>query len=166
MQVTPTPLRMTNLDPTWTYPVRAPQTHHSSYRGNFTNPHFSFPVHEHSFIHSFIHSSIHSSHTSKHCICNCCITTLRVASRSGRRLTRYERRPIEVRRLAHKRHEAASHQTEPTVKNLDEPQRPCLTPLRSKQGHLDLSCSILTSCQAYRISIEERPAGHLSRDAD
>ena len=49
---------------------------------NFTNPHFTFPVHDHSFIHS---------HTSKHRICNYCITTLRVASQSGSRLTQYER---------------------------------------------------------------------------
>ena len=38
---------------------------------NFTNPHFTFLVHEHSFIHS---------HTSKHRMCNYCITTLRVVS--------------------------------------------------------------------------------------
>ena len=38
---------------------------------NFTNPHFTFLVHDHSFIHS---------HTSKHRICNYCITTLHVVS--------------------------------------------------------------------------------------
>ena len=56
-------------------------------------------------IHSSIlmHAFIHSSHTSKHCICNCCITTLCFASRSGSRLIRYERRPIKVRRPAHGR---------------------------------------------------------------
>ena len=42
------------------------------------------------------------------------------------------------------------------------PSGPCPTLLRSGQGHLDLSPSILTSSQAHRISIEERPASHLS----
>ena len=147
---------------TQTYPIRAPRTRHLSPRGNFTNPHFTFPIHEHSFIHShacihtfihsFIHSSIHSSHTSKHCICNCCIIMLR-----------HERQPTEVRRSTCEGLEAASCQTELGEKNLDEPQWPCPTPLRSEHGHLDLSRSILTSSQAHIISIEERPAGHLSR---
>ena len=68
-----------------------------------------------------------------------------------------------VQRPTHEGLEAASRQTEPGEKNLDEPQQPCLTPLRSGQGHLDLSRSILTSSQAHRISIEERPAGHPSQ---
>ena len=38
-----------------------------------------------------------------------------------------------VRRPAHEGLEATSHQTEPGEKNLDEPQRPCPTPLRSRQ---------------------------------
>ena len=66
MQVTPTLSRMTDLDPTRTYLVRAPQTHHSSHRDNFTNPTFLFRctiIHSsilmHAFIHSFIHSFIH-----------------------------------------------------------------------------------------------------------
>ena len=120
----------------------------------------------HSFIHWFIHSSIHSSHTSKHCICNCCITTLRVTSWSDSRLIRYERRPTEVRRPAHKGLEAASRQTELEEKNIDVPQWPCPTPLRSGQGHLNLSHLILTSSQAHRISIEKRPLGHLSRSLE
>ena len=91
---------------------------------------------------SYIHSCI-SSHTSKHRICNYCITTLRVVSRSGSRLIRYERQSIEVRRPAHKGLEATSRRIEPGEKNRDEPQRPCPTPLRSGQGHLDLSHSIL-----------------------
>ena len=48
-------------DSTLTYPIRALRTRHSSHRDNFTSPHFTFQVHEHSFIHS---------HTSKHHICN------------------------------------------------------------------------------------------------
>ena len=88
--------------------------------------------------------------------------TLRVASRSGSRLIRYERQLIEVRRPAHEGLEAASYQTEPGEKNQDEPQRPCSTPLRGGQGQLDLSRSILTLSQTHRISIEERPTGHLS----
>ena len=68
----------------------------------------------------------------------------------------------EVRRLAHEGLEAASRQMEPWEKNQDEPQRPCQTLLRSGQGHLDPSHSILTSSQTHRISVEERPAGHLS----
>ena len=116
----------------------------------------------HSFIHSFMHSSIHSSHTSKHCICNCCITMLRVASQSGSRLIVHERRPTEVRRPAHEGLEATSCQPEPMEKNVDESQRPCPTLLRTGQGHLDLSRSILTSSQDHRISIEERPTDHPS----
>ena len=62
MQVTPTPSRMTDTDPTLTYLVRALQTRHSSHRGNFTNPHLCFPVHDHSFIHAHacIHAFIHT----------------------------------------------------------------------------------------------------------
>ena len=142
-----------DLDFTRTYPVRAPRTRHSGHRGNFTNPHFTSPVHEHSFIHS---------HTSKHRICNYCITTLRIASRSGSRLIRYERRPTEVQRLAREGLKAASRQTEPGEKNRDEPQWPWPTPLRSRQRHLDLSHLILTSSQTHRISTEERPMGHPS----
>ena len=93
---------------------------------------------------------------------NRCISTLRVASRSGSRLIQYERRLTEVRRLAHKGLEATSCRTEPGEKNRDEPQRPCLTPLKSGQGHLNLSCLILTSSQTHRISVEERPTGRLS----
>ena len=40
-------------------------------------------------------------------------------------------RETEVRRQAHEEPEAASHQTELGEKNVDEPQRPCLTLLRS-----------------------------------
>ena len=42
-----------------------------------------------------------------------------------------KRQMIEVRRLACKGLEAASCQTELGEKNLDEPQRPCPTPLKS-----------------------------------
>ena len=138
MQVTPTPSRTTDPGPTRIYLVRAPRTRHSSHRGNFTDPHFSFPLHDHSFIHShacihtFIHSFIHSSHTSKHCICNCCITTLHVTSRSGSRLIRYERRLTEVQRPAREGLESASCPPEPGEKNIDEPQWPCSTLLRSR----------------------------------
>ena len=124
--------------------------------------HLIHPSIAYAFIHSLLYSFIHSSHTSKHCICNYCIIMLRIASRSGSHLIRHERRPTRVRRLAREGLEAASCQTEPGEKNLDEPQRPCPTTLRSGQGHLDLSRSILTSSQAHRISIEGSPAGHLS----
>ena len=93
---------------------------------------------------------------------NPCISTLRVASRSGSRLIQYERRLTEVRRLALEGLKAASCQTEPGEKNRNEPQRPCPTPLKRGQGHLDLSCLILTPSQNHRISIEVRPTGHLS----
>ena len=69
---------------------------------------------------------------------------------------------IGVQRPAHEGLEAASCQTEPGEKNQDGPQWPCSTPLRSGQGHLNLSCSILTSSQTHRISIEERLTGHPS----
>ena len=114
----PSPSRMTDTDPIQTYPIGAPQTRHSSHRGNLTKLFFCFLVHNHSSIlmHAFIHSSIHSSHTSKHCICNCCITTLRVASRSSSRLIRYERRQTKVQRLTREGLEAASrqHERQPT----------------------------------------------------
>ena len=120
----------------------------------------------HAFIHSFIHSSIYSSHTSEHCICNYYITTLCVTSQSGSHLIRHERRSTKVQMPAREGLEATSCQPEPKEKDVDEPQRPCLTLLRSEQGHLDLSRSILTSSQAHRISIKERPAGHLSRSSE
>ena len=41
-----------------------------------------------------------------------------------------------VQRPACEGFESTSRQTEPGEKNRDEPQRPCLTPLRSGQGHL------------------------------
>ena len=50
----------------------------------------------------------------------------------------------EVRRPTRKGLEATSCQTEPREKNRDEAQRPHQTPLRSGQGHLNLSCLILT----------------------
>ena len=83
---------------------------------NFTNPHFTFPVHEHSFIHSC---------TSKHSICNYCITTLRIASRSGSHLIRYERQSTEVQRLAHKGLKATSRQTESGEKTQMSPSSLC-----------------------------------------
>ena len=66
----------------------------------------------HAFIHLVIYSSIHSSHTSKHRICNYCITTLHVASRSGSRLIQHEGRLTRVRRSAHDGLKAALCQTE------------------------------------------------------
>jgi len=139
---------MSEPNPARTCPVR--DSHHSCRRGNIIDPCFHF------------HYIVHLSHTSKCCICNCCISTLRVVSRSGSRLIRYERQPTEVRRPAHEGLEAASCQIEPGEKNRDEPQRPCPTPLRSGLGHLDLSRSILNSSQTHKISIEERPTGHSS----
>ena len=118
MRVMPTPSRTTDPDSTRTYPVTAPRTHHSSHRDNFTNPHFTFSAHEHSFIHS---------HTSKHRICNCCITTLRITSQSDSHLIRYERRLTGVRRPARKGLEATSHQTEPRKKTQMSPSGPCPT---------------------------------------
>ena len=88
----------------------------------------------HSFIHSFINSSIHSSHTSKHRICNYCITMLHVTSRSGSHLIRYEHRPTKVRRPAHEGLKAASCQTEPGEKNVDEPQQPLPNPAQKRIG--------------------------------
>ena len=87
-------------------------------------------IHSSILMHAFIRSSIHSSHTSKHCICNCCITTLRVTSRSGSRLIQYERRPTRVRRQAHEGLEAASHQTKPGEKTQMSPSGP--RPIRSE----------------------------------
>ena len=51
-----------------------------------------------------------------------CITTLRVASRSGSCLIRHEQRPTGVRRSAHEGLEATPRQTEPGEKNTDEPR--------------------------------------------
>ena len=94
------------------------------------------------------------------------ISTLCVASRSGSRLIQYERRPTEVRRLAREGLEAASCQTEPGEKNRDEPQWPYPNPLRSGQGHLDLSRLILTPSQTHRIPVKGRPIGPLSLSND
>ena len=118
-------------------------------------------IHSSIFMHAFIHSSIHSSHTSKHCICNCCNTVLRVASQRSSRLIRYERRPTEVRRLAHEGLKATSHQIEPGEKMRMSPVA-LLDPAKKQIRTSQPSCLILTSSQAHRISIEERPAGHLS----
>ena len=148
VQVIAAPSHTSDLNPTWRCPVRAP--HHSCHQGNITDPRFCF------------HDIVHSSHTSKRCICNCCISTPHVTSRSGTHLIQYERQLIEVQRPAHKGLEATSCQTEPGEKNRDEPQQPCSTLLRSGQGHLNLSRSILTSSRTHRISDEERPTGHLS----
>ena len=52
---------------------------------------------------------------------------------------------------------------EPGEKNVDKPQWPSPGLLKSRQEHLDLSRLILPSSHAHRISIEGRPAGHLSR---
>ena len=62
MRVMPTPSRTTDPDSTRTYSIGASRTCHSSHRGNFTKPQFTFPVHEHSFIHSHacIHTFIHT----------------------------------------------------------------------------------------------------------
>jgi hypothetical protein len=92
---------------------------------------------------------------------NSCIPTLRVASQSGSHLIQYQRCLTGVQRLARKGLKAASCQIEPGEENRNEPQRPRPTPFRNGQGHFDLSHSILTSSQTYRISIEERPTGHL-----
>ena len=75
-------------------------------------------------------------------------------------------RPTEVRRPAYEGLEATSCQTELGEKTQMSPSGPCPTLLRSGWGHLYLSRSILTSSEAHRISIEERPAGHLSRSPE
>ena len=93
----------------------------------------------HTFIHLVIYSSIHSSHTSKNCICICCITTLRVASRSGSRLIRYERRPTGVRRPVRKGLKATSRQTELGEKTQMSPSGPRL--IRSEADRVILTFS-------------------------
>ena len=111
MQVTPS-----DSNPTRTYLVGA--SRHSHHQGNITEPRFQ--------VYHILN------------LCNYCIQTLRIASRSGNRLIRHERQTTEVRRPAREGFEAASRQTEPGRNNRDEPQWPCLTPLRSGQGRLDL----------------------------
>ena len=71
----------------------------------------------------FMHSNI--------AYANPCISTLRVASRSGSRFIQYERRLTGVRRSAHEGLEATSCQIEPGEENQNEPQRPCPTPSRN-----------------------------------
>ena len=148
VQVTPALSQKLDPNPAWTCPVRA--SRRSCHQGNITDPCFCF------------HYIVHSFHIFKRCICNCRISTLRVALSSGSHHIRYEQQLTEVQRLAHEGLKAASCQTEPGEKNRDEPQWPCLTPLRSGQGHLDLSRLILTSSQTHRISIKERPMYHSS----
>ena len=111
MQVTPS-----DSNPTRTCSVGA--SHHSHHQGNITEPRFQ---------------AYHILN-----LCNYCIQTLRIASRSGSRLIRHERQTTEVRRPAREGSEATSRQTGPGRNNRDEPQRPCLTLLRSGQGRLDL----------------------------
>ena len=122
------------MDPTRTYPIGAPRTHHSSHRGTLPTPIILFQcmsIHSsilmHAFIHPVIYSSIHSSHTSKHCICNCCIIMLCVVSRSGSCLIQREQRPTGVQRKSHKGLEAAPHQIEPGEKMQMSPNSLCLT---------------------------------------
>jgi hypothetical protein len=50
--------------------------------------------------------------------------------------------------------------------NIDEPQQPSLDLLRQRFGSSRPSHLIRTSSHAHRISIEERPMGHLSRSDD
>jgi hypothetical protein len=50
--------------------------------------------------------------------------------------------------------------------NVDEPQRPSQGLLKQQSGSSQPSCLIRTSSHAHRISIEERPAGHLSPSDD
>ena len=83
------------------------------------NPHY--PLYEH----SFIHARIHSFHTSKSIAYAVkCITTLRVASRSGSCLIQQEQRSTGVRRPAHEGLEATWHQTEPGEKTQMSLERP------------------------------------------
>ena len=114
------------------------EARHSSHQGNFTNPHFTFPVHEHSFIHS---------HTSKHFICNYCITTLRIASRSGSRLIQHERQLTRVRRIASEGLEATSRRSEPREKTQMSPSGPC--PTRSKADRVISTFSFDPNLEPY-----------------
>ena len=111
MQATPS-----DSSPTRTCSVGA--SLHSHHQGNITEPRFQ---------------AYHILN-----LCNHCIQTLRITSRSDSRLIRHEQQTTEVRRPVREGSEAASHQTELGRNNRDEPQRPCLTPLRSGQGRLDL----------------------------
>ena len=112
MQATPS-----DSNPTRTCLVGA--SRHSHHQGNITKPRFQ--------VYHILN------------LCNYCIQTLHIASRSGSRFIRHEQQTTEVRRPAREGSEAALHQTEPGRNNRDEPQRPCLTPLRSRQGRLNLS---------------------------
>ena len=142
MWVMLTSSRTTDLDSIRTYPVRAPRTHHSSHRGNFTDPPlFLFPLHDHSFIHShacihtfihsFIHSSIHPIHPS---IAYAIAASQRFTSRHEAAVVSFDMSGDQpwFKRPAHEGLKAASRQIELGEKNIDEPQRPCLTPLRSR----------------------------------
>ena len=85
----------------------------------------------HSYIHTRIHTFIHTNHSFIPYIQSIayvvkCITTLRVASRSGSCLIQHEQRLTWAQRLAHKRLEAASHQTEPGEKTQMSPSGPRL----------------------------------------
>ena len=116
MQVIPTPSQTSDSNPTRTYLVGA--SRHSHHQGNITEPRFQ--------VYHILN------------LCNYYIQTLSIASRSGSRLIRHERQTTEVRRPACEGSEATSRQTEPGRNNIDKPQRPCPTPRRSGQGHLDL----------------------------
>jgi len=65
-----------------------------------------------------------------------CITTLRVASRSGSCLIRHKQRPTGVQRPTHEGLEAAPHHTESGEKNTDEPHAALAQ--SGRLGHLNL----------------------------
>ena len=156
MWVMLTPSQMTDPDSTRTYSIRASRTRHSSHRCNFTNPHFTFLVYEHSFIHS---------HTYKHRICNYCITMLHVASRSGSRLIRYDLQPTGVRRSAHKGLEATSRQTELGEKMQMSPSGPRL--VSSKGDRVISNFSFDPNLEPCPQNLHRgRLAGHLGRSLE
>ena len=158
MRAMPTPLRTTDPDSTRTYPIGAPRTRHLSHRGNFTNPCFTFLVHKHSF--SCMHSYIQI-------IAYAIIASKRFASRhevvvvsfdmSGNR-PRFEGQPAKGLRPPHiKQSQGRKRRWAPAA----------LARYAQKQiGSSRPSRSILTSSHAHRISIEGRPAGHLSRSLE
>ena len=114
-----------------------------------TLPTPTISLYDHSFIccHSYIHTRIHTNHSFIPYIRSIayavkCITTLRVASRSGSCLIQHEQRPTGVRRPAHEGLKAASRRIEPGEKTQMSPSSLCLTHLEVDRVISTFSCQI------------------------
>ena len=161
MRAMPASSRMTDLDSTRTYPIRAPWTRHSSHRGNFANPRSTFLIHDHSFIHACMHSYIypyiHPIHPS---IAYAIVASQRFASRHETAVVSFnmndnrpgfEGRPTKGSRPPRVKQSQG--------KNIDEPRAALAQSALKQIGSSQHSRSILTSSHAHGIFIEGEASG-------